>query len=467
MAKELWQESASSLADLIRSGATSSREVIDAHLERIDAVNGAINAVVEVRPDEVRAEADAADAKQKAGGPLGVLHGVPFTVKVNLDQRGYSTNEGCVNLKDFMADTDSPPVELMRRAGAVALARTNMPDLGLRINTESSLYGATHNPWKRGITAGGSSGGEAAAIASGMSPLGLGNDIGGSLRNPAYACGIASIKPSRGRVARGNNPSSIVDMAISSQIMLVNGVMARTVADVRLGLAAVMGAHPGDPQTYDAPLIGPSVARRVALVPEPFGGDTDANVAEGVRVAGQALAAAGYEVEEVEPPMVFESYLAWAELMWTGLASRRESLAAQMGPDGQRFLQLTNVEYPPATLESMALMHETRYRVEQAWRQFMTTYPLVVGPVWTQPPFEHGYDIIDADTALKVMELFRFVLPANLMGLPAACVATGVANGLPTGVQVIGTLLREDLCLDAAEAIENAVGVLTPIDPRA
>src|SRR5450631_3416575 len=204
---------------MIRKGATTSRDVVEAHLERIDAVNGAVNAVVEVRPDEVRAEADAADAKQKAGGTLGVLHGVPFTIKINLDVTGYATNEGCVTLKDFMATEDAPPVELMRRAGAVALARTNMPDLGLRINTESSLYGVTHNPWKRGRTAGGSSGGEASAIASGMSPIGLGNDIGGSLRNPAYCCGVASIKPSRGRVPQGNR-SDTVEMGINGQIML-------------------------------------------------------------------------------------------------------------------------------------------------------------------------------------------------------------------------------------------------------
>ncbi|MGD0692665.1 MAG: amidase [Acidimicrobiales bacterium] len=465
MAKELWQESASSLAEMIRKGAASSRDVIEAHLERIDAVNGAVNAVVEVRPDEVRAEADAADARQKAGEPLGVLHGVPFTVKVNLDQRGYTTNEGCETLKDLMATEDSPPVQLMRRAGAVALARTNMPDLGLRINTESSLYGVTHNPWKRGRTAGGSSGGEAAAIASGMSPIGLGNDIGGSLRNPAYACGIASIKPSRGRVAQGN-PSSVLDMPINAQIMLVNGVLARTVADVRLGLGAVMGAHHGDPQSIDAPLDGPKVAKRVALVPEPFGGDTHADVAEGVRIAGRALEAAGYQVEEIEPPMVFDSYLSWSELMMTSLTVVRPLLEMILGAGGQRFLELAYIEYPPATAESMALMHESRYRVEKAWREFMTDHPLVVGPVWTQPPFEHGYDIIDRDTAMKVVELFRFVMPANLMGLPAACVATGLANGLPTGVQVMGTLFREDLCLDAAEAIENVVGVLTPIDPR-
>jgi amidase len=466
MAKELWQESASSLANMIRSGATTSREVVEAHLERIDAVNDVVNAVVEVRPDEVRAEADAADAKLKAGGPLGALHGVPFTIKVNLDVKGYATNEGCVTLKDFMANDDAPPVELMRRAGAVALARTNMPDLGLRINTESSLYGSTHNPWKRGHTVGGSSGGEAAAIASGMSPMGLGNDIGGSLRNPAYACGIASIKPSRGRVAQGN-PSAILDMPINSQIMSANGVLARTVGDVRLGLSAVMGAHRRDPQSIDVPLSGPPVAKRVALVPEPFGGETDAGVAEGVRIAGRALEACGYEVEEIEPPMVFEAYLAWGELMMTSLAVTRPLLAALMGEGGQRFLELTAIEYPPATPESMALMHESRYKVERAWREFMTTYPLVVGPVWTQPPFEHGFDIISADTAMKVVELFRFVMPANLMGLPAACVPTGIANDLPTGVQVIGTLMRDDLCLDAAEAIEDIVGVLTPIDPRA
>ena len=135
----------------------------------------------------------------------------------------------------------------------------------------------------------------------------------------------------------------------------------------------VMGAHHRDPQSIDAPLGGPSVARRVALVPEPFGGDTDASVAEGVRIAGRALEAAGYEVEEIEPPMVFESYLAWAELMMTSLAVRPPLLEALMGEDAQRFLELTKIEFPPATPESMALMHESRYRVEKAWREFMTT----------------------------------------------------------------------------------------------
>jgi len=465
MSSELWRESASSLAVKIASGEVTSRSVVESFLGRIEAVNSQVNSVVEVRPDEVLAEADRADARQRSGEALGALHGVPFTVKTNIDVEGYATTEGVVALKDFMASEDAASVERMRAAGGVMLARTNMPDFGLRINTESSLYGAAHNPWRRGVTTGGSSGGEAASIASGMSVIGLGNDIGGSLRNPAYCCGIASIKPSRGRVPQGN-PSATVEMALNAQVMLAEGVLARTVGDVRRGLEVVMGAHWRDPQTIDAPLVGRTMPKRVALVPEPLGGATDANVAESVRVAGRALEKAGYEVEEIEPPMLFEAYLAWSELMMTSLAVSAPLIQPFMGEGGQRFLEFTSVEYPPSTPETLALMHQSRYRVARAWRQFMRDYPLVVGPTWTQPPFAHGFDIESPETAMQVVELFRFVLPANLLGLPAACVPTGTANGLPTGVQVIGDLFREDLCLNAAEAVEESVGVLAPIDPR-
>ena len=465
MSTELWRESASSLAAKIARGEVTSRSVVESFLGRIEAVNSQVNSVVEVRPDEVLAEADRADKRQRSGEALGALHGVPFTVKTNIDVEGYATTEGVAALKDFMASEDAASVERMRAAGGVMLARTNMPDFGLRINTESSLYGPAHNPWRRGVTTGGSSGGEAASIASGMSVIGLGNDIGGSLRNPAYCCGIASIKPSRGRVPQGN-PSAAVELALNAQVMLAEGVLARTVGDVRRGLEVVMGAHWRDPQTIDAPLVGRAMPKRVALVPEPIGGATDANVAESVRVAGRALEAAGYEVEEIEPPMLFEAYLAWSELMMTSLAVSAPLLVPFMGEGGQRFLEFTRVEYPPSTPETLALMHQSRYRVARAWRQFMRDYPLVVGPTWTQPPFAHGFDIESPETAMQVVELFRFVLPANLMGLPAACVPTGTANGLPTGVQVIGDLFREDLCLNAAEAVEERVGVLTPIDPR-
>lgn len=465
MADELWRRSAGELAALVRAGEVTAVEVAEAHLARIDEANPSVNAVVEVRRDAVLAEAETADAWQRSGAALKALHGVPFSVKVNLDVAGYATTEGNEMLKDVHASQDAPTVERMREAGGVMLARTNMPDLGLRINTESSLYGATHNPWRHGYTAGGSSGGEAAAIATGMSPIGLGNDIGGSLRNPAYCCGVVSIKPSRGRVPH-YNATTPYEMAINAQLMLVEGVLARRVADLYLGLEAVMGAHRHDPQSLDVPLRGAPVARRVALVPEPVGGATDPGVADGVRAAGRALADAGYEVEEVEPPLLFEAYLAWAELMWSSLDVEREQIEPFLGEGGRRFLELTDFHLPPATAVSLALMHQTRQRVARAWREFFTTRPLVVGPTWTQPPFAHGFDVADGAAALEVVELFRFVLPANLMGLPVVCVPTGLAGGMPTGVQVIADRFREDLCLEAAGAIEAALGTLTPIDPR-
>ncbi len=465
MTSEWWRESASALAGAIREGVVSSREVVESHLARIEEVNDRVNAVVEIHPDDVRRAADDADARRRADADLGPLHGVPFSVKTNIDVAGYPTTEGSAALAQYAATADAPSVEKMRDAGAIVLARTNMPDLGLRINTESSLYGATHNPWRRGFTAGGSSGGEAAAMATGMSPLGLGNDIGGSLRNPAYACGVTSIKPSRGRVAQGN-PSAATEMALNAQIMLAEGVLARRVADLRLGLSVVMGAHPRDPQSVDVPLAGKPRSRRVALVAEPAGGFTDSAVAEGVRVAGRALADAGYEVDEVEPPQLIETYFAWVELMWSSLRVATPLFAPFMGEGGRRFLEYTTVELPPATEESLYEMHQRRYALARAWSVFMATYPLVVGPTWTQPPFALGFDIASRESALAVSELCRFVLPANLLGLPAVCVPTGVADGFPTGAQVIGPLMRDDLCLDAAETIEAAVGVLTPIDPR-
>jgi amidase len=454
-----------SLAQLIRAGDVSAREVAESHLARIDEVNTTVNAIVEVRPDDVLAEADRADAALRSSDALGTLHGVPFTVKTNIDVAGYATTRGSRALVDLVAKVDAPVVEKMRRAGAVVLARTNMPDLGLRLNTESELYGATHNPWRHGYTAGGSSGGAAAALATGMGALALGNDIGGSLRNPAFCCGVASIKPSRGRVA-GQDTSAIYESTLSEQIMLVEGVLARHVGDVRRGLEVIMGSHRADPQSVDVPLHGPPASKRVALVPEPFGGETDARIADGVRRAGQALTDAGYEVEEVEPPLLFDAYFGWAELMSTTLAVTMSNEFGLIGEGGMRFLELTDGGFPAATPESTTLLHQNRFRVARAWREFFMTYPLVVGPTWTQPPFPLGFDIVDAESALKVVEMVRFVLPANLLGLPAACVPVGFVGETPTGVQIIGDLFRDDLCLNAAEAIEQSLGVLTPTDPR-
>lgn len=462
----LFARGAGELASLIASGEVSARQVVDAHLDRIEQVNPGLNAVVRVLADQARAEADAADRAVADGAPLGPLHGVPFTVKENVDVAGLPTTDGVKALADNVAASDAPVVERLRAAGALLLGRTNMPDFGLRIHTDSSLHGLTRNPWDASVTAGGSSGGEASAIASGMSPLGVGNDIGGSLRNPAHACGIASIKPTSGVVpdARSTEP---LDGGLTNQLMHVNGVMARRVADVRLGLSVVAGRHPRDPGSLPVALEQPRPTGRVrvALLPEPPGGDTDAGVSAVVRRTGDVLQAAGYEVEEVVPPLYEEAIETWGRWLMADVRVMRPMLEPVMGADGLRFLDFIDPLYPRSSTQDLVLAFVLRRTIARRWGAFLAEHPLIVSPVWTQPAFPHGFDIASADQAAATMRLLRPVMHANLLGLPAAVVAGGTEQGMPVGVQLMGDRFSELLCLDAAEAVESAVGVLTPVDP--
>jgi amidase len=466
---EIWQLSATELAQRIASRQLSSVEVVDAHLTRIDAVNPALNAVVRVLADQARASAVSADKRLAAGEVAGPLHGVPFTVKENIDVAGLPTTWGVPALAQAVVPADAPVVERMRAAGAIPIGRTNLPDMGLRVHTASSLHGLTRNPWNPNRTAGGSSGGEAAALASGMSPIGLGNDIGGSLRNPASACGIASIRPSAGRVPdAGFVPRE--DRLLAVQLMNVQGPMARRVADVRLGLRVLMGAHPRDPWSIDAPFDGPSLAKpiRVAVLSEPPGGSTDPKVAAVVRRAAQALADAGYVVEEACPPRYEDAVSCWGRLIITDFASVLGPLSQIMGAEAMAFLN-NCVQAVPPLVDAAAwsnLMVE-RDGIARAWSNFMADRPLLLTPTWTQLPFEHGFDSATPAGTAATNELLRPVVPANLMGLPSVCVPAGrdEATGLPIGVLITGRRLREDLCLEAAEAIEARLGLATPIDP--
>src|SRR5215471_8105179 len=271
---------------MIRDREVSSHEVVQAHLDRVKAVNPLLNALVRLLPDEALAAADAADRAVADGSTLGPLHGVPCTVKENIDLAGTPTTNAIPALAEAIASADAPQVERLRAAGAIPIGRTNLPDFGLRVHTDSALHGLTCNPWNPQRTAGGSSGGEAAALATGMSPLGLGNDLGGSLRNPAHCCGVASIKPSTGAV-----PAATVvppeDFTISFQLMEVEGVMARRVADVRAGFTAIAGQHPRDPLSVPAVFtdLDPRTTGErpaVAVLPEPPGVSTHPEVAAAV-----------------------------------------------------------------------------------------------------------------------------------------------------------------------------------------
>jgi len=455
---ELWQRSALELADAIARREVTSEEVVRAHLDRIDAVNGKVNAVTRVLEDALTVAADA-DRALNAGRPVGPLHGVPFTIKENIDVVGSPTTQGVPALADALPSLDAPVVERLRAAGAIPLARTNLPDLALRLHTDSTLHGVTANPFDATKTAGGSSGGEASAIACGLSPLGLGNDIGGSLRNPAFCCGITSLKPSLHRIARASSAKP-QDPFLAVQLMAVDGPMARRVSDVRAAFKVIAGRHARDPFALSAPPL------RVALVPEPAGGATVPAIAAAVRAAGDALADAGYEVVETAPPLVEEAIDTWLRWLMSDISELLPVFGTVMSPTAMHFLECLAALVGPVDVAGHMQLMMRRHEIARQWSGFFVEHPLIVGPVWTGPPFAAGWDVETDDNARATIELIRFVTPMNLLGLPAAAVPTGMADGLPTGVQVVADRFREDLCLDAAEAIEARLGTLTPIDPR-
>jgi amidase len=461
---ELWQLGALELAAKIRAREVSSREVLEAHLARVDAVNPHLNAIVRRLDDEARTAADVADKAVANGEPLGVFHGVPITVKENIDVAGTPTTQGISVLADAVSPVDAPSVERMRAAGAIPFARTNMPDLGFRVHTHSSLHGLTRNPHHPGRTAGGSSGGEGSAIAAGMSPLGLGNDIGGSLRNPAHCCGVASIKPSTGVVPMATLiPPE--DLTLSAQQMLAEGPLARHVSDLRAALLAIAGPHVRDPRSLPVHLtdLQPGERLRIALVDDPPGGTTHPEVAAAVRLAADLLADAGHDIVRSTPPGYEEVIDHWADLLRADIGVNRALLDMVMGEDGRAVLDLLMSSGPEPSLELSAQVQTARYRLMREWSAFFGEHPIILSPTWGHPPFEHDADLHDTDEHLR--DTLRPVTPANFLALPAAVVPCGLADGLPVGVQVIGDRFTDLRCLAIAEQLQDRVGVSTPIDP--
>lgn len=461
---ELWRMSATELAEAIRSNQVSSRDVVEAHLRRIEEVNPSINAVTVVLAEQALDAAKAADRITTEGGELPQFHGVPITIKENIDLVGTPTTQGTKALAQAYPSVDAPDVERLRAAGAIPIGRTNLPTLGMRLHTDSELRGVTVNPWDRSRTPGGSSGGEAAAIATGMSPLGLGNDTGGSLRWPAQCCGITTLKPTLGRIPHASSIEP-ADPPISSQLMGVDGPLARRVADLRTGVEVMAGVNWRDPWTVPAPLRGPAVPMRAAIVLDPAGLGAAPQVQEGIRNAAAALEDAGYGVDEIEPPSIAAAAKTALDMLNPDWHVWWEFMSSTADPDTKRFMSalLEAVGEPDPLTTILSFM--TRESLLRAWGEFQEGHPLIVAPVFTDAPFEVGKDM----TARGVADIhrgMRMALAVSALGLPAVALPVGIAEGLPQAVQVIGPRYREDLCLDAAEAIEDRLGVITPIDPR-
>ncbi|GAU67582.1 putative amidase [Streptomyces sp. NBRC 110611] len=468
MGSDIWQTSAVELAASVARGEVTAAEVVESHLDRIAAVNPRLNAVTGLLADRARAAAGETDRRRAAGEPLGPLAGVPFTVKDNIHVAGMPTTQGVPEFQGLVAEADSPPVERLCAAGAIPLARTNMPDMGMRgVHTRSGLHGDTVNPWDPARSPGGTSGGDAVAVASGMAPLGLANDWEGSNRIPAAFCGVVGVRPSYGRYASDNRLAGR-EPQLSSLLFPVDGPLTRTVADARAVHQVLAGADPRDPRTVPVPptlplLDGPV---RVGVVADPGGLGVHPDVRAAVELAAGALADAGYVVEEVELPRLEEALDAYGRLVMTDYSLTWPMVRTLMPEDGCRFLEMSMERTPPVGLEGYVKLIGTRLGVQRAWTAFQETYPLVLGPVFTEPAIEPGLEARGPEELDRVWRAQRLCSVATFLGLPAVAVPTGVVAGLPQGVQLIGRAYREDLCLDAAAAVEARRGTFTPLDPR-
>jgi amidase len=462
---ELWQLSATELAAQIRARKVSAREATDAALKRLDAVNPAINAVVDHRPEEMRKQADAIDAAFKRNEDVGPLAGVPITVKVNVDQAGFATSNGLKLQRDLIAKSNTPVVDNLLKAGAVILGRTNAPAFSYRWFTSNQLYGETKNPRDPARTPGGSSGGAGAAVAAGIGHIAHGTDIAGSIRYPAYACGVHGLRPTLGRIPAFN--ASLPERSIGGQLAATSGPLARTIGDLRLALAAMSASDVRDPWWVPAPLTGAPVPKRAAICVAPDGLEVSSEVKAAVRDAAKRLERAGWSVEEIPNTPPLEEAAEYLTKLWLadGYDGMVEAAEREGDPAAISLLRNHRDTAKSLDLASLSKLLTRRATMLRDWQLFLENYAVVVIPVSAELPFENHLDTRDEASFKRVWRAQMPQVGLPFLGLPGLAVSTGLIGRVPVGVQIVSARYREDLCLDAGEAIEAGGTPPSPIDP--
>ncbi|WP_224751266.1 amidase [Microbacterium helvum] len=452
--------SAADIAGAVRRREVSAAEVVEAHLERIARVNPGMNALTVVFADRAREAASTVDSTLAAGGDPGPLAGVPISVKENIDLTWSATTNGWRGMAEAVPARDATIVQRMRDAGAVPIGRGNMPDFGMRWDTDNDLFGRTLNPWRPDRSVGGSSGGDAVSVATGMSAVGLGNDFGGSLRLPAYAAGVVGLRPSRGRVPRAAVAGYPV--ALTLQEFSVNGPMARTVDDVALALDVMRGVDATDPVSLDAPCVR-DLPRRVGVV-RSFGDGVDPRVVAGIERAAASLSRAGWEVVDVDPPRLEEAAVIWRRLSCTDMLMSLDptDLGMPLGRSATAFLRdSTAAARPYETAREYAEAWAQRAVVAADWRRLQSEVPVILGPVSASRMRGPDYDLGGQDAADRAWRDLWLTVAANFLGLPSLAVPAGLADdGMPAGVQLIGPMFAEDAVLDAGRVVEAGVPAL-------
>jgi amidase len=462
--QDIWRLSAQDLAALIKSKKLSAKEAAQAALARLDAVNPKLNAVIDHRPADVLAQASAVDAAIGRGEEVGPLAGVPVTVKVNIDQQGFATTNGLKLQRDTIAKSNSPVIDNLRKSGAVILGRTNCPAFSYRWFTTNLVHGDTRNPRDPGITPGGSSGGAASAVAAGIGHIAHGTDIAGSIRYPAYACGVHGLRTTLGRIPAFN--AALPERGIGPQLCAVSGPLARTIADLRIALVAMSAMDARDPWWVPAPLLGPPMPKRAAMCLNPDGLDPVPEVKAAVADAGKRLERAGWIVEEISdtPPLREAAELNTKLWLGDGYEAQLEAAEREGDPGALACLRGNRSKVFPFDLSKTLTR---RLTLTREWLAFFEKYPVLLMPVSGELPFPDHLDRKDEASFARVWHAQMPQIGIPLMGLPGLTVSTGLVGRIPVGVQIVSGRFREDLLLAAGEAIEAGGTPSAAIDPAA
>jgi len=461
MTDTLWQKSAVDLAAGIRAKQFSCSEVMTSVVNRIHALNPKLNAIVIDLTEQAVAQAAAADRALPNLADPGPLYGVPVTIKVNIDQEGQPTTNGLAAFAKLIAPADSPVVSNLRRAGAIIVGRTNTPEVSMRATTVNPLHGRTWNPWHPDASPGGSSGG-AGASAAGFGPIHHGNDIGGSLRFPAFANGVATIKPTQGRVP-AFNPSAAAERGLLIQLTSVQGAIARTVADVRLATRVMSARDPRDPLWVPAPFDGEPLQKpiRVAVTRNSHGYPIHPGIVALIDRAASFLSSAGYDVVDAEPPSIMEPVRGWFTVLLTELKGTLGPIIDQLGSEDLR--NIFGWYYQMGELLDMDRYRAglaDRSRMMRAWNLFLESYPLILTPFLMRPTYPWNHDAQGFAQTKDLFDSSIYSCGINYLGLPAGVLPIDFVEDLPAGVQLVGRRYREDTILDAMAAIEHRAGTL-------
>ena len=456
---EIWQLTATELKQKIADGKISAREATESHLSRMSRLNDKLNAVVESCEAEALKEADAVDKKRQKGDELGALAGVPVTVKVNVDQKGYATTNGLQLQKDLIAKTDNPVVNNLRRAEAIIIGRTNTPAFSLRWFTRNTIHGHTKNPLNPLVTPGGSSGGAAAAVAAGIGTIGHGTDIAGSIRYPAYACGIHGLRPSLGRVAAHN--FSGPDRFIGAQLMAVSGPLARSIEDLELGLEVMANHDYRDPWSMGMPLKGEPYAKRFAFCDSPEGIKVDPRIKQSLGEARNKLEEAGWEADEVKLPPL-RSAMETQLILWVAemYKSSGQLVAEENDPDATLIYDRLRKISKYINSDQIMFALQERANLTRQWRKFLFDYPLLLCPVSCSLPFDDLQDIRSEEDFEQIIEHQILQIGLPFMGLPGLTVTINRNEDRPVGVQLVASHFREDILLNAAKIIAPKFDVI-------